>query len=111
MSDPYYFDPYRRSVSYQYVNSYIPGLYDLDYYGDWQNVDGYGHCWAPRVDAGWMPYQSGYWQTDYPYGPTWVSAEPWGYAPYHYGRWAFVGDRWYWVPDNISTPRRSIHRR
>lgn len=103
LGDPYYYDPYRRNVSYQYVNSYIPGLYDLDYYGDWQNIDGYGHCWAPRVDAGWMPYQSGYWQTDYPYGPTWVSSEPWGYAPYHYGRWAFVGDRWYWVPDNVST--------
>ena len=103
LSDPYYFDPYRRNVSYQYVNSYIPGLYDLDYYGDWRNVDGYGNCWAPRVDAGWSPYQTGYWYTDYPYGPTWVSTEPWGYAPYHYGRWAFVGDRWYWVPDSIST--------
>ena len=103
VSDPYYFDPYRRSASYQYVNSYIPGLYDLDYYGDWHNVDNYGYAWSPRVDAGWMPYQSGYWLTDYPYGPTWVSSEPWGYAPYHYGRWAFVGDRWYWVPDNVST--------
>jgi hypothetical protein len=103
LSDPYYFDPYRRNVSYQYVNSYIPGLYDLDYYGDWQNVDGYGNCWAPRVDAGWSPYQTGYWYTDYPYGPTWVSTEPWGYAPYHYGRWAFAGDRWYWVPDNVRT--------
>ena len=100
LNDPYYFDPYRRTVSYQYANSYIPGLYDLDYYGDWQNVDGYGNCWAPRVDAGWSPYQQGYWYTDYPYGPTWVSAEPWGYAPYHYGRWAYVGDRWYWVPDS-----------
>ena len=103
LSDPYYFDPYRRNVSYQYVNSYIPGLYDLDYYGDWQNINGYGNCWAPRVDAGWSPYQTGYWYTDYPYGPTWVSTEPWGYAPYHYGRWAFAGDRWYWVPDAVST--------
>jgi hypothetical protein len=99
LSDPYYFDPYRRNVSYQYANSYIPGLYDLDYYGDWQNLNGYGYAWSPRVDNGWMPYQSGYWETDYPYGPTWVSSEPWGYAPYHYGRWAFVGDRWYWVPE------------
>lgn len=102
LSDPYYFDPYRRNVSYQYVNSYIPGLYDLDYYGDWRNIDGYGNCWEPRVDAGWSPYQTGYWYTDYPYGPTWVSTEPWGYAPYHYGRWAFVGDRWYWVPEATS---------
>ena len=101
-NDPYYFDPYRRTSSYQYVNSYVPGFYDLDYYGDWQSIDGYGHAWAPRVDAGWMPYQSGYWYNDYPYGPTWVSSEPWGYAPYHYGRWAFVGDRWYWVPDQLN---------
>ena len=99
LSDPYYFDPYRRNVSYQYANSYIPGLYDLDYYGDWQNINGYGYAWSPRVDAGWAPYQTGYWYSDYPYGPTWVSTEPWGYAPYHYGRWAFVGDRWYWVPE------------
>jgi hypothetical protein len=102
LNDPYYFDPYRRTVSYQYANSYIPGLYDLDYYGDWRNLDNYGYVWAPRVDAGWMPYQTGYWYTDYPYGPTWVSNEPWGYAPYHYGRWAFVGDRWYWVPDRMN---------
>lgn len=102
LSDPYYFDPYRRNVSYQYVNSYVPGIYDLDYYGDWRNLDGYGYSWSPRVDAGWSPYQMGYWYTDYPYGPTWVSTEPWGYAPYHYGRWAFVGDRWYWVPDSYS---------
>ena len=103
LSDPYYFDPYRRNVSYQYVNSYIPGLYELDYYGDWRNLDNYGYAWSPRVDAGWSPYQTGYWYTDYPYGPTWVSSEPWGYAPYHYGRWAFVGDRWYWVPDTMNT--------
>ena len=103
LNDPYYFDPYRRNVSYQYVNSYIPGLYDLDYYGDWRNLDGYGYAWTPRVNAGWSPYQMGYWYTDYPYGPTWVSSEPWGYAPYHYGRWAWVGDRWYWVPDTVRT--------
>ncbi len=102
LSDPYYFDPYRRNVSYQYANSDIPGLYELDYYGDWRNVDGYGYAWSPRVEAGWSPYQTGYWYSDHPYGPTWVSTEPWGYAPYHYGRWAFVGDRWYWVPDTMN---------
>jgi hypothetical protein len=103
LNDPDYFDPYRRNVSYQYVNSYVPGLYDLDYYGDWRNLNGYGYAWSPRVDTGWAPYQTGYWMTDYPYGPTWVSSEPWGYAPYHYGRWAFVGDRWYWIPDTVNT--------
>ncbi|HEX5874336.1 MAG TPA: DUF6600 domain-containing protein [Pyrinomonadaceae bacterium] len=102
LNDPYYFDPYRRNASYQYANSYIPGLYELDYYGDWRNLDGYGYAWSPRVDQGWAPYQAGYWYTDYPYGPTWVSSEPWGYAPYHYGRWASVGDRWYWIPERTN---------
>lgn len=103
LQDPYYFDPYRRDSSYQYASSYIPGLNDLDYYGNWQNVNGYGYAWTPRVDNGWSPYQQGYWINDYPYGPTWVSSEPWGYAPYHYGRWAYAGDRWYWVPDGVNT--------
>jgi hypothetical protein len=103
LNDPYYFDPYRRTSSYQYVNSYIPGLSDLDYYGNWQNLNGYGYGWAPRVDNSWAPYQDGYWMSDYPYGPTWVSSEPWGYAPYHYGRWAYVGNQWYWIPDNVNT--------
>jgi hypothetical protein len=103
LSDPYYYDPYQRDASYKYASSYIPGLNDLDYYGDWQNVSGYGNCWRPRVDAGWSPYQQGYWTNDYPYGPTWVSSEPWGYAPYHYGRWASVGNQWYWIPDGVNT--------
>jgi hypothetical protein len=102
LDDPYYYDPSRRSVSYQYAPSTIPGLYDLDSYGDWQDVASYGHCWRPRVDADWAPYQSGYWMNDYPYGPTWVSSEPWGYAPYHYGRWASVNNQWFWVPDPVN---------
>ncbi len=103
LSDPNYYDPYRRNASYQYASSYIPGLNDLDAYGDWQNVNGYGYAWRPRVDSGWIPYQQGYWTNDYPYGPTWVSSESWGYAPYHYGRWANVGNQWYWIPDAVNT--------
>ena len=103
LSDPYYFDPYRRNVSYQYASPYIPGLYDLDYYGSWHDLSGYGYGWSPQVAPGWSPYQQGYWMTDYPYGMTWVSTEPWGYAPYHYGRWAFVNNQWYWVPDGVNT--------
>jgi hypothetical protein len=103
LNDPYYYDPYRRYVSYQYVSSSIPGIYDLDAYGDWQNLNGYGYAWRPRVDSGWVPYQQGAWTNDYPYGPTWVSSESWGYAPYHYGRWANVGNQWYWIPDAVNT--------
>lgn len=103
LNDPFYYDPYRRFASYHYVSDYIPGVGDLDYYGDWQDVSGYGYCWRPRVDDGWAPYQSGYWTSDYPYGLTWISNEPWGYAPYHYGRWASVSNQWFWVPDRART--------
>jgi len=80
---------------------------DLDYYGDWTDVDGYGHCWSPRVDADWAPYRYGYWDVDRVYGPTWVSHEPWGWAPYHYGRWTFVNQRWFWVP--VEVVRRPVY--
>ena len=103
LNDPNYYDPSRRNVSYQYASSNIPGLNDLDYYGDWQNVAGYGNAWRPRVDSSWVPYQQGQWINNYPYGPTWVSSENWGYAPYHYGRWANVGNQWYWIPDGVNT--------
>jgi hypothetical protein len=101
LDDPDYYDPYSQSVAYQYLDEDIPGLYDLDEYGDWQDVDGYGRCWAPRVASDWSPYRTGYWDTYDVWGPTWVSSEPWGYAPYHYGRWAYVNQqRWVWVPED-----------
>jgi FecR protein len=103
LNDPYYYDPYRRDISYQYVSSNIPGTSDLGYYGDWQYLNGYGYAWSPRVDTYWSPYQEGQWFNDYPYGLTWVSSEPWGYAPYHYGRWIRNGDRWFWIPDGVNT--------
>jgi hypothetical protein len=103
LDDPYYYDPYRQYAGYQYASYAIPGLYDLDYYGDWVNLNDYGYSWRPRVDTVWAPYQSGYWMNDYPYGPTWVSSEPWGYAPYHYGRWVNVNGQWYWIPDSVNT--------
>ena len=103
LGDPHYYDPYSRNASYKYASSTIPGINDLDYYGEWQNVAGYGNAWRPRVAADWVPYQQGQWTNDYPYGPTWVSSEPWGYAPYHYGRWTNVGNQWYWIPDGVNT--------
>jgi len=103
LDDPDYYDPYRNDPSYNYVSEYIPGVDDLDDYGDWQYVSDYGYAWHPRVDAGWVPYQSGYWSMDYPFGLTWVSNEPWGYAPYHYGRWAYASNEWFWVPEPVRT--------
>ncbi len=103
LNDPDYYDPSNRYASYRYVPASVPGAYDLDAYGDWQDLNGYGYAWSPRVEQGWAPYRDGYWMTDDPYGLTWVSNEPWGYAPYHYGRWVSANDRWYWVPDAANT--------
>jgi hypothetical protein len=103
LNDPDYYDPYNRYASYRHVPAAVPGAYDLDAYGDWQDLNGYGYAWSPRVEQGWAPYRDGYWMMDEPYGLTWVSNEPWGYAPYHYGRWVSAADRWYWVPDAANT--------
>jgi hypothetical protein len=102
LNDPSYYDPYSRDTSYRYVPEYVPGAYDLDRYGDWQNLDGYGYAWSPRVEEGWAPYRQGSWTLDDPYGLTWVSDEPWGYAPYHYGRWVNVNNRWCWLPGDAD---------
>ncbi|HYO64038.1 MAG TPA: DUF6600 domain-containing protein [Pyrinomonadaceae bacterium] len=99
LEDPDYYDPYNRHTSYRYVPATVPGVSDLDYYGDWQNLSGHGYAWSPRAESGWAPYQQGYWTLDDPHGLTWVSSEPWGYAPYHYGRWVNAENRWFWVPD------------
>jgi hypothetical protein len=106
LDDPDYYDPYSQSASYRYLPEDIPGVYDLDRYGDWADVEGYGQCWTPRVSAGWSPYRDGYWDVNDTWGPTWISEEPWGYAPYHYGRWAYANNqRWVWVPtDAIRQP-------
>ena len=103
--DPYYYDPYRRSASYQYVpdDSEVAGLYDLDDSGDWEDVPGHGHCWRPRVSSGWAPYRDGSWYDDQRLGLTWVSNESWGWAPYHYGRWTNASRGWFWEPGEIVT--------
>jgi hypothetical protein len=103
LNDPYYYDPYRRSVSYQYIpdDSEVAGLDDLDRYGDWSDVPGHGRCWHPRESAGWAPYRDGSWSDDRALGLTWVATERWGWAPYHYGRWASVNQTWYWVPTEV----------
>lgn len=92
-------DRLSKSESYRYVSRSVTGADDLDYYGDWDYVSGYGNCWYPRVSAGWSPYRDGRWSwIDY-YGWSWVGYEPWGWAPYHYGRWFHHPVRgWGWWP-------------
>jgi hypothetical protein len=88
--------------SANYVSREMTGYEDLDEYGDWSYVAGYGTCWRPRlVVGGWAPYRFGHWAWVGPWGWTWVEDEPWGFAPFHYGRWAFVGTGWFWVPGPV----------
>ena len=88
------------SAQSQYVPSDMTGSADLDQYGNWVDIPGYGNAWVPSgVAPGWTPYSDGTWVSLNYYGPTWVGAEPWGWAPYHYGRWFYapaVG--WAWTP-------------
>lgn len=88
-----------ESDSANYVSRETTGYEDLDAYGDWTYIAGYGPAWRPRFAvAGWAPYRFGHWAWVGPWGWTWVADEPWGFAPFHYGRWAFSGATWYWVP-------------
>ncbi|HEV2400333.1 MAG TPA: DUF6600 domain-containing protein [Candidatus Sulfotelmatobacter sp.] len=91
-----------RADSANYVSREMTGYEDLDEYGDWSYVAGYGTCWHPRaVVVGWAPYRFGHWVYVGPYGWTWVEDEPWGFAPFHYGRWAFANNGWFWVPGPV----------
>jgi hypothetical protein len=88
-----------QSDSANYISRDMTGYEDLDAYGDWSYVAGYGMSWRPRaVVAGWAPYRFGHWAWVGPWGWTWVEDEPWGFAPFHYGRWALAGGAWLWVP-------------
>jgi len=91
-----------RADSANYVSREMTGYEDLDAYGDWSYVAGYGPCWRPRAVAiGWAPYRFGHWAYVGLFGWTWVEDEPWGFAPFHYGRWAFVSNGWFWVPGPV----------
>jgi hypothetical protein len=84
--------------AWKYTSRYYTGSEDLDRYGDWVQVPGYGWCWTPYADAGWVPYRKGRWVSDTYYEWIWVGYEPWGWAPYHYGRWICYDDNWCWWP-------------
>jgi hypothetical protein len=91
------------AVAARYVSPDTIGYADLDDYGSWRSVEGYGNVWFPTaVAADWVPYRTGHWAWVDPWGWTWVDDAPWGFAPFHYGRWAYVSTRWCWVPGPIA---------
>ncbi|HEY6251201.1 MAG TPA: DUF6600 domain-containing protein [Candidatus Angelobacter sp.] len=99
----------RNAESVRRTNPYYTGAQDLDAYGQWVNVPGYGQVWQPSDQpANWAPYQAGRWVWEPYYGWTWVSYEPWGWAPYHYGRWFYYDTGWYWWPGPITPVYRPV---
>lgn len=95
-----YHQRYYSSAASNSFSPYAYGVSDLNYYGSFYNMPGYGMMWQPYlVGAGWDPFMNGAW-TWYPgAGYTWVSAYPWGWTPYRYGAWTFVsGAGWFWQP-------------
>jgi FecR protein len=91
-----------NAQSWRHTDPYYTGSENLDAYGQWHNVPGYGDVWQPTQPPGWAPYSDGSWVWEPDWGYTWVSAEPWGWAPYHYGRWFLYNNAWSWWPGPIG---------
>ena len=79
---------------YSVSNSFSPygyGASDLNYYGSFYNIPGYGMMWQPYlVGAGWDPFMNGAWMWYPGAGYAWISAYPWGWTPYRYGSWTYL---------------------
>ncbi len=79
------------------------GWSDLNTYGEWAYIPGYGNGWAPYAQAGWSPYSMGMWDFYSGMGMTWISGDPWGWLPYHYGLWNFDPTfGWFWMPGSFG---------
>ncbi len=96
-------DQYRDRYASNAYSSYSPYAYgtsDLNYYGSFSNVPGYGTMWQPYfTGAGWDPFMNGAWAFSPGIGYGWVSGYPWGWTPYHYGSWMYVPTNgWMWQP-------------
>lgn len=97
--------------SYSSYSPYAYGTNDLNYYGSFSNVPGYGNVWQPYfAGAGWDPFMNGAWAFTPGFGYGWVSGYPWGWTPYHYGSWVYLPTSgWGWLPGGTwtgwSTPR------
>ncbi len=93
-----YHDQYAKNNNSSSPYGY--GLSDLNYYGAYTNVPGYGLMWQPYfTGVGWDPFMDGAWGFYPGFGYMYASAYPWGWLPYRYGNWAFVpGFGWMWQP-------------
>ena len=100
-----YHDRYAKNNTYDMSSPYGYGLSDLNYYGNYMMVPGYGWAWQPYlVDASWNPFMDGAWAWYPGFGYMWASGYPWGWMPYRYGNWAFApGYGWFWQPGYWNT--------
>jgi uncharacterized protein DUF6600/FecR-like protein len=91
-----YHDRYAKNNS----SPYGYGVSDLNYYGAYSNVPGYGLMWQPYfTGVGWDPFMNGAWGFYPGYGYMFASSYPWGWMPYRYGNWMFVPNMgWMWQP-------------
>jgi Family of unknown function (DUF6600)/FecR protein len=89
---------------------YAYGMSDLNYYGNFFNVPGYGLMWQPYfIGAGWDPFMDGGWAWYPGFGYAWVSSYPWGWMPYHYGSWTFLPSYgWAWQPGGSWTGLNNV---
>lgn len=96
-----YHDQYARNNTTPYGYGYS----DLNYYGAFSNVPGYGMMWQPYfTGVGWDPFMDGAWGYYPGYGYMFASAYPWGWMPYRYGNWLMVpGMGWMWQPGGWNT--------
>jgi FecR protein len=96
-----YHDQYARNNS----SPYGYGASDMNYYGSYTNVAGYGPMWQPYfAGVSWDPFMDGAWSWYPGYGYSFVSAYPWGWLPYRYGSWNFIpGNGWMWQPGGWNT--------
>lgn len=95
-----YHDQYAKSNS----SPYSYGTSDLNYYGNYTNVPGYGMMWQPFfTGVGWDPFMDGAWSWYPGFGYMFTSPYPWGWMPYHYGNWVFLpGLGWMWQPGGYN---------
>jgi hypothetical protein len=94
-----YHDQYAKNTS-NLSSPYGYGLSDLNYYGAFSNVPGYGMMWQPFfTGVGWDPFMDGAWGFYPGFGYMFASAYPWGWLPFRYGNWMFTpGFGWMWQP-------------
>ena len=99
-----YHDRYASAAS-GISSPYGYGMTDLNYYGNFMTVPGYGNVWQPYfMGANWSPFQDGGWAFYPGAGYMWVSGYPWGWMPYNYGNWAFApGYGYVWQPGNWNS--------